>query len=209
MNCPANTNQFRFKTLNKSTVEESFDRTEVNSPGIAIIMQPDQSRRTLGKLFTYMTWIIILGLLFLFFQQQLLERNDPNHQLNAQQLTPLEPVVLTRNSKGHYVAPGLINGNEVRFLLDTGATDISIPSPIAKRIGLTKGRPVQAFTANGLITVYETTLKQVTLGGITLYDVKASINPHMRGDTALLGMSFMQHLEMIQRGETLTLKVIQ
>ncbi|WP_432472637.1 retropepsin-like aspartic protease family protein [Amphritea sp. HPY] len=153
-----------------------------------------------------MTWIIILGLFFLLFQQQLTERYNPNHKLSALQLTPADPVVLNRNSKGHYVAPGLINGSKVTFLLDTGATDISIPASIARQLGLNKGRPMQAYTANGVITVYETTLDAVSLGGITLLNIPASINPHMGGDTALLGMSFMQHLEMIQRGDTLTLK---
>lgn len=169
-------------------------------------MQPDSNRRFVARLFTHMTWIIILGLLFLLFQQQLTERNNPNHKLNALQLTPTDPVILNRNSRGHYVAPGLINGSKVTFLLDTGATDISIPASIARQIGLNRGRPIQAHTANGVITVYETTLDAVSLGGITLLNIPASINPHMGGDTALLGMSFMQHLEMIQRGDTLTLK---
>jgi len=169
-------------------------------------MQPDNNRRFVARLFTHMTWIIILGLFFLLFQQQLTERNNPNHNLTALQLTPADPVILNRNTKGHYVAPGLINGSKVTFLLDTGATDISIPASIARQLGLNKGRPIQAYTANGVITVYQTTLDTVSLGGITLNHIPASINPHMGGDTALLGMSFMQHLEMIQRGDTLTLK---
>jgi len=39
--------------------------------------------------------------------------------------------------------------------------------------------------------------------------VPASINPYMTDDTVLLGMSFMQHLELVQRGGQLTLKIPQ
>ena len=168
---------------------------------------PDQSRRFFATLFTYLTWIVILGVLFMFFDNQLLERENPNHKLVASQTTSSEkPVILTRNRKGHYVAPGLINETPVTFLLDTGATDISIPAAVIEKLYVRKGHPIQAHTANGTITVYATTLDSVTLGGITLYDVPASINPHMKGDTVLLGMSFMKHLEMTQRGDTLTLR---
>jgi aspartyl protease family protein len=47
----------------------------------------------------------------------------------------------------------------------------------------------------------------VQLGGIELRDVPASINPFMPEDTVLLGMSFMQHLEMVQRDGQLTLRI--
>jgi aspartyl protease family protein len=94
----------------------------------------------------------------------------------------------------------------VRFLLDTGATDVNIPAAIASRIGLSRGQAQRAMTANGTITVYRTQLDEVRLGNIALPDVRASINPHMPGDTVLLGMSFMRDLEMIQRDNTLTLR---
>lgn len=167
-------------------------------------MSADQSRRFMARLFTHMTWIVILGLFYLLFQDKLLERENPNHDLAVVQTG--EPVVLQRNKQGHYVAPGEINGVAVTFLLDTGATDISIPGRLSKKLGLEPGQPFYARTANGTIEVYSTVLDRVSLGGIEQRHVRASINPHMNSRTILLGMSFMQHLEMIQRGDTLTLK---
>lgn len=115
-------------------------------------------------------------------------------------------VILQRNRMGHYVANGEINNQPVRFLLDTGATSISLPAEVAQRLGLKGTRKHQVETANGTITVSATRLHQVSLGGITLHNVRAHINPHMDGEDVLLGMTFLKHLEMIQRGNTLTLR---
>ena len=90
--------------------------------------------------------------------------------------------------------------------MDTGATRVSIPAGVAARLGLTRGRPGRASTANGTIVVYATVLDRVTLGNLAMEGVHADINPHMQGDTVLLGMSFMKHLEMTQRGDRLTLR---
>lgn len=167
-------------------------------------MQQDSSRRFIARLFTHLTWIIILGLFYLFFQDKWLQQNDPNHGL--MNVNNNAPVVLQRNRQGHYVAPGRINDHPVRFLLDTGATNISIPGALADSLKLTPGRAAYANTANGTIKVYATQLDSVALGGLSLKQVSAHINPHMQGETVLLGMSFLQHLELIQKGDTLTLK---
>ncbi|MDO6561832.1 TIGR02281 family clan AA aspartic protease [Amphritea sp. 1_MG-2023] len=166
-------------------------------------MQQDSSQRFIARLFAHLTWIIILGLFYLFFQDKWQQQHDPNHHVMT---TTNTSVVLRRNRQGHYIAPGRINGLPVRFLLDTGATDISIPGDLADTLKLTAGRASYARTANGTIKVYATQLDSVALGGLSLQQVSAHINPHMQGDTVLLGMSFLQHLELIQKGDTLTLK---
>jgi len=107
---------------------------------------------------------------------------------------------------GHYLANGEINGRPVTFLLDTGATDISIPALLAKDLGLERGAARRYQTANGTITTYGTRLETVRLGGIVRRQVRAHINPGMRQGEVLLGMSFLKHLEMVQRGNQLTLR---
>lgn len=167
---------------------------------------PVRSQQNMGKFMIIGVWILLLGLLSLFFNGWLQSRDNPNRGLASYAPNGSGEVVLERSRGGHYIAPGFINGAQVRFLLDTGATDVNIPAEIADRIGLHRGQPQRAMTANGMITVYRTMLDEVRLGDIALSEVRASINPHMPGDTVLLGMSFMRDLEMIQRNNTLTLR---
>jgi aspartyl protease family protein len=159
-----------------------------------------------GKLITALFWLLLMGSLTLFFNGYLQQRDDPNHALMSADSHTGE-VVLERNRAGHYLAPGLINGHPVHFLLDTGATDVSVPAAVAEAAGLERGRRSMVSTANGVIPVFQTQLDSVQLGGITLHDIRASINPHMGEDVVLLGMSFMKHLDIIQREGTLTLRV--
>lgn len=149
-------------------------------------------------------WVIVLLLLTWFFNTQSGKQHNPNQQLSA---TGPEPVVqLERNRFGHYVASGTINGEDVVFMLDTGASDISVPESLANRIGLRKGRVSVYQTANGTIRVWQTRINEVRLGNIRVRNVKASINPASQGNQVLLGMSFLKHLDFNQQGNTLTLK---
>lgn len=101
---------------------------------------------------------------------------------------------------------GKINHKQVTFLIDTGATLISIPETVARKLQLTKGYPAQSRTANGIIEVFGTRLDSVSIGAIELNNIRATINPHMDGNEILLGMSFMRHLEMTQKGQELILR---
>lgn len=155
----------------------------------------------------HLTWLVALALLTLLFNNWLDEQQNPNQVLSAANVDLGTPVVLKRNRQGHYVASGLVNEQPIVFLLDTGATVISVPENIAERIGLEKGSAVQVGTANGSIEVYSTLIDRVQLGHIVLTNVRGHINPYMNGETALLGMSFLKHLELQQSGDTLELNI--
>lgn len=168
---------------------------------------PLQTQQRLGQAMIYLAWLLLLGLLTLFFDQWLERRENPNQGLASYiSEAGVREVVLKRNWNGHYIAPGRINGYPVQLLLDTGASDVNIPAELAERMGLKYGAPLRARTANGVITVYRTVLEQVELGDIVLRQVRASINPHKHDDVVLLGMSFMKDLEITQRGNLLTLR---
>ena len=115
-------------------------------------------------------------------------------------------VTLQRNRAGHYLAGGQINGQPVVFLLDTGATDVAVPETLANRLGLERKYRSVSRTANGNVTIWSTRLDSVNLGGILRRNVRASILPNMAGNEVLLGMSFLKHLELVQRGDALTLR---
>ncbi|MEE9332791.1 MAG: TIGR02281 family clan AA aspartic protease [Granulosicoccaceae bacterium] len=107
----------------------------------------------------------------------------------------------------HFVVEGLVNGHPVTFLVDTGATDVSIPASIAQSAGLKGGRWVEVTTANGIINVQNTRIDELKIGPLVLNSVGASINPRDSEAIALLGMSFLSYFELIQRDGTLEISV--
>jgi len=167
----------------------------------------NDSPTRLGKGMILIAWLLVLGLLTLFFNDFHDKQNNPNQELTTQtNQDGTREVILQRNRSGHYVASGTINGQPVVFFLDTGATMVSIPERVANRLNLLKGIPIAVSTANGTITTYATKLDSIALGAIKLHKVRASINPYSPDDKILLGMSFLKDLEFTQRGETLILR---
>lgn len=99
-----------------------------------------------------------------------------------------------------------IDGNPVRFLVDTGATSIALPARDANRLGIDyrKGLRGMTQTANGVVAVYRVSLDRVRLGGIELNSVDAVVIEQGL-EIALLGMSFLNRVEMKREGQTMTL----
>ncbi|MGH8799500.1 MAG: retropepsin-like aspartic protease family protein [Casimicrobiaceae bacterium] len=114
---------------------------------------------------------------------------------------------LTTDERGHYVADGQINGVAIRFTVDTGATFISLPASEARRLGLDyRNAPKAAMeTANGIVAAYRVKLDTVRVGQVSLNNVDAVV---MEGDSlpvALLGMSFLNRMDMRREGAIMTL----
>ena len=170
-------------------------------------MTEDDPTNKIAKLFVWLAWIIAIALLMYFFQGVLDKQYNPNSQPQVRlNNSGQAEVVLKQNRQGHYVTQGTINEASVTFLLDTGATQVSIPAHIADELQLASfGRyPVQ--TANGTVTVYKTKIDQLSIGNIFLYNVAAHINPAMKSDEILLGMSALKKVEFSQTGKQLTLR---
>jgi aspartyl protease family protein len=159
--------------------------------------------RPLGRGMALAASLLLLGMFYLYFENSLQARNDPNHQL---QIAPGSELVLKRSGGGHYVFPGTINGQPVNFLLDTGATLVSVPAHLAGKLGLEAGAHQQSITANGTVATRATRVNALAFGPFDLRGVPASLNPGMGGDQVLLGMSVLKHLEFTQRGDTLILR---
>ncbi len=115
-------------------------------------------------------------------------------------------VVLMPDKNGHFVSSGSINGASIRFLVDTGATMVSLSVEDARRAGVNylAGERGYSQTANGVTSVYKVKLGQVTLGDITLRDIDGVVHENAL-PVVLLGMSFLGKLEMRREGGSLTL----
>ena len=161
-------------------------------------------QQSFGKGMITLAWLVLLGLLTLFFSGYLEHQSAPNASLSQ---SADRQVVLKMNRAGHYVAPGWINGKSVKFLLDTGATDVAVPASLARQLSLPRGADTLSQTANGVVRSYRTVLDSVRLGGIELNNIRATVFPGMPGGEVLLGMSFLKHLELTQREKTLVLSL--
>jgi aspartyl protease family protein len=165
---------------------------------------PVYTQRRLGRAMITLAWLVALVLLWGAFEDHLETRDNPNRGLMVQ--AGASELVLKRNRAGHYVAPGTINGQPVLFLLDTGATQVSVPAHLGLDLGLVPGAPMRVMTANGVVAVRSTVIGELGLGPFRVTDVSGHLNPGFRDDQVLLGMSVLQHLEFTQRGDTLTLR---
>ena len=116
-------------------------------------------------------------------------------------------IVMTADNQGHFYATGSVNGAAVRFLVDTGATMVSLGANDARRIGLdfNRGQKGMTQTANGQTMVSKVKLDTVRIGDVTLHNVDALIH-QTEMPMALLGMSFLNQMEMQRDGSTMTLR---
>ncbi|WP_081700296.1 retropepsin-like aspartic protease family protein [Azonexus hydrophilus] len=116
-------------------------------------------------------------------------------------------LVLQADGQGHFFTTGTINGVSVRFLVDTGASMISLGASDARRMGLdfNRGQKGISQTANGQVVVSKIQLDNVRIGGMTLHQVDAVIH-QTDLPIALLGMSVLNRMEMQRDGSTMTLK---
>ena len=118
-------------------------------------------------------------------------------------------VSIAPDGGGMYEVNGSINEFQVKFLVDTGATFISMNGNDAKRIGINykvDGEKALSETASGLSDIYLVNLKTVMVGGIKLHDVQASVHNGNFPRTILLGNSFLGRVKMIREGQMLKLE---
>ena len=115
-------------------------------------------------------------------------------------------IILKAGDRGHFMAPAVINGVSVNMLVDTGASVVVLPASDAIRMGLNykQGAPGRANTANGLVDMYMLKLDTVKIGDVELHQVDASVIE--KGlSVPLLGMSFLNRMEMKREGDQMTL----
>lgn len=115
-------------------------------------------------------------------------------------------VTLSADARGHFITDGQINGGSVRFVIDTGATVVSMSSGEAQRLGLNyrNGARVQLSTANGVALAWQVRLDTVRVGDITLDNVDAVVMEN-QSMPVLLGMSFLNRTNMRREGQLMTL----
>jgi aspartyl protease family protein len=143
-------------------------------------------------------WLLIFGAAFAVFAL----RDDfraLGHRLLAEGKG--EPVVegnvvrIHRQEDGHFWVDGRINGETVRFLVDSGATVTTISRHTAERLGITPNSefPVAVGTANGTVFMRRAAADRLTVGPIERHDFPVWIG-QADDDLNVLGMNFLSSL---------------
>ncbi len=122
--------------------------------------------------------------------------------------TAAREIVLTAGSGGHFTTAGTINGKQVRFMVDTGATLVSLGQDDAERMGvdLSNARRATTQTANGPVPVWLVTLTSVRVGEVELANVGAAVVPQPM-PMVLLGNSFLSRLQMKRENDVMRLEL--
>ena len=120
-----------------------------------------------------------------------------------------QQVSIPRGEGGHFRVTGSINGQTVSFMVDTGATSVSMSSVQARRLGIDyalSGTPVRAATASSAVYGYQVTLARVKVGDIELSNVQALVLEGRFPLEVLLGMSWLSRVRMDEQDNLLLLE---
>jgi aspartyl protease family protein len=103
---------------------------------------------------------------------------------------------------GHFWVDAVVNGASVRFVVDTGATAVTLTQADAAAAGFNHGNlsySVVTNTANGQGRAAPVRLREVRIGQLAIDDVPAWVTDHLHA--SLLGMSFLKRLERFEIGD--------
>ena len=115
-------------------------------------------------------------------------------------------IVLSADSRGHFVTQGQINGHSAAMMVDTGASSVSLSAAQAQQFGLDykKGSPLGISTANGVIAAWRIKLDRLRVGNVTLYDIDAVVSDGAM-PYVLLGNNFLVRFQMNRNNDQMVL----
>jgi len=105
-------------------------------------------------------------------------------------------VVVEQNSNGHYFLAGEVNTTALTFVIDTGASVVSLPSAVARAAEIDCKNHVKMSTANGLANACTVTIPKLKFGSFIIEDVAAVVVPNL--NEPLLGMNVLQQFNIVQ-----------
>jgi len=113
---------------------------------------------------------------------------------------------ISRSFDGHFYVTAQVNGQPIRFMIDTGASMVALSPDDAERANVSMdGRVGIARTAGGDVEMTETRLDSITVGGLTARAVRGAVVEQL--DHSLLGQSFLSQLQSVEiAGDTMTLR---
>lgn len=146
-------------------------------------------------------WLAVMGVVYL----------GMHHYLKPKPLVvTLEGEVrIPRARDGHFYAPGTVHGQPVRFLIDTGASTVTVSAEFAASAGLTGGEPTVFHTANGPINGRVLRGIPVTMGPVSVSGVTVGVGlVGLPTGDGLLGQSFLSKFRIEMTRDELVLRAL-
>ncbi len=157
---------------------------------------------SLSKTLKYLSLWLFVALLLIIAYSYRFEFEDLTNRINGE-INPSKAqikdnqITIKAAQDGHFYINAKINNSEIRFMIDTGATNVSLSLKDAKKAGINIDQLVfnQIYqTANGKALAAATNLKELEIEGLVFRDVKASVN-QSDIDISLLGMNFLKQMK--------------
>jgi len=168
------------------------DKRPPSAPG------PRAPRQT-GLIPMLLFWFVVMGLLYGLMTHYLKPK--------AAQVLANGDLVIARARDGHFYAPGTVNGQPVTFMVDTGASLVSVSEPVARAAGLHAGVPTTFHTANGSQTGRVVDGVTISLGSARVTNVRVGVGLRMGDDQrALLGQSFLSKFDIAMTQNQMVLR---
>jgi clan AA aspartic protease (TIGR02281 family) len=124
----------------------------------------------------------------------------------AQATNSSEIIELSRQIDGHFHVVGSVEGRPVTFMIDSGATSVTIPYSMATEIGLDRNcKPAHFMTAAGRVQGCQAIVQKLTVGGFHFQQMEVSFNKG--GETPLLGMSVLSQFRVQQNADTMLISM--
>ena len=161
--------------------------------------KPADGPRQTGLIPMLLFWLAVMGLLYALMTYYL-KPKQPQVQANGD-------LIIARAQDGHFYTPGHINGREVLFLVDTGASLVSVSEPLAQAAAMHGGVPTTFQTANGPRAGRVVDGVTVAIGPLRVTNVKVGVGLSLGDDTqALLGQSFLSKFDITLRQNQMVLR---
>ena len=167
---------------------------------------PTPSIRTTARLGAFAiaaVWLAVAGVLYLVFEQieQKRQASLKPYALSSGDL------VIPRQRDGHFHVEGEVNRQPVRFLVDTGASHVSVSQALATQAGLPAGQSITLHTANGQRPGQLVRSVPVRAGHLVLNDASVTVGlTGMPPEQALLGQAFLKHFDVEIRRDEMVLR---
>ena len=143
-----------------------------------------------------LVWLVLMGLVYVYFESY---SRPAASQLGHGELR------IPRAPDGHFYVDGSVNGTPVRFLIDTGASSVSLSQALAQRIGLQGGRAAEFSTAGGTASGEFFSDVSIRIANLHVDGLRVAVLPTM-GAEALLGQNFLRHVDVLIRDDALLLR---